>query len=265
MLLIDHRLRIAGRAFILFGVILFLTTGCGLLTTIPVLEPPEYLADFTDTNSLLYYFRHTPQTVAGFQGYSIYYKWYLSGGTAFVQDIQELEDTLISERALNQKGYFRFREEGRDSAPTVRIDTQSDFSTLVPTSGDKEGRIILSVYEPNRDSVPPQREYILVRDLEDSQSDFAQILDDPIRVNSDGLLPDNQDYSTQVRNAIQNAWQQRGGDSATATIDLRLGLVIVAYGLTPELQSVYSPVLSPHTSETDLYQVNGIEITSETP
>ncbi|AFG37570.1 hypothetical protein [Spirochaeta africana] len=231
------------RAAAIAGSILLLA-GCGLMTTVPILEPPEFRSSISVPDDLLYYFRHTSQSNPGFQGYNIYYKWYTKTGTVFDQDIQALEDAVISENLLNNRGFFRFRDVSRGGAPTIPITAQSDFSIE-----DDDGRVILTLYTPDRDNDndPTINE---LRRFQETGSAF-QLYDDIVFDDDNQILAS--DYSSAVRSAINNARD-------SGSIDLRLGIVVTAYGITPDVRSIYSPIVSPQVSAANLYAVDDITI-----
>lgn len=239
-------------SIMLLSLSLSAVAGCGLLSVVAVLEPPEY--GYSDTDQVHDFeitasFRHVTQPGNAFLGYEIFYKWYQDDSVDFENDIEQLSSTIIDDSRLEQHHFFRFRPaDNLSQRPSIPIESPSEFHTRI----QDDGYLYVDVYEGEYSSGDtPDTTIRLIRnhqnEVEDSELQIARP-----QIHFSDNTTEATDFSPSVRTAILDAEEDNEEE-----ITLRLGIIVLAYGLNLEtIQPLYSPPVSPQSTNERLYRTD---------
>ena len=218
--------------------IALLSSGCGLMTPLPTMNPPREIVDAHDRLDFKYYFEHSTQAYGEvFQGYEIYYKWYLDGNSLlYSQDREFLEDqVIVNQVVMAQRGFLPCVLQD-STKPVAPFDANNDGFFHTELSDDK--LYIKIYYQPYNTNPSYAIKNELRRAYDNSDYSFFRSID--------RSEIQDYDFSSSIKNAI-------APPSVISEIRLELAVIAVAYGLTTTLEGVFSRVVAP-IDPLDLYE-----------
>lgn len=230
--------------------------GCGIPMQTPILEAPRYVSENENENygDLKFFFEHSDSQPSGFLGYDIYYKWYHPNNLAtFDTDMEELLDSPLNRTRLQSKNYVRFRAEEANmlQQPSIQIRSEQYFAT----AGEAE-TITVSIF-PTIITDEPTRQIDLFRFYDGEHHSITQPIE--VSIEDDQIIVPDNDFNSAIKSYIRNSIAQ---EPNVQRIDLKLGIVVAAYGLSVQMTELYSPIVYPQTRDTLFDVTLQIEITN---
>ncbi|GAB6090851.1 hypothetical protein [Spirochaeta dissipatitropha] len=223
---------------LLFGLCII---SCGLPQNQPSLIPPSRILEGESHQDLIFTYEHQTQAEVGSFGYELYYKWYHEDNkNTFSTDVSHFQNNPVSRSNLNGRHFYSARQVDSPSQQpgiTWQLNTHRYFQTGI----DNESRI--TVYRAGSLDQLGEGEPLRLGQQQ-NLAGVTQVI--PLNSDINRSVIDSYRISSEVRQKIVN---HEGNE-----ITLHLGFLIVAWGLIPPIQPVFSPPAEPSQTPETLFE-----------